>query len=180
MLKDIVAKRYAKALLSLASASGETAEIKKDLDAVAEAYQASRNLQSVVLNPVFTLEEKSGVLKGLAADLKVTKTSARFLDLLVVKGRFKFIREVAASYGELLDAMQGRVKATVTSASELTPAEVDRLKEKVKALVNKDVEVAVEVDPALIGGIKTRVGSTVYDGSLSNQMALVREKLLKG
>ena len=179
MLKDIVAKRYAKALLSLALASKETETVKRDLRAVAELYKNSRNLQSVIMNPIFGTKDKSGVLKGLASELKVTDLSARFMDLLVEKGRFRYIGEVAAAYSDLLDQHEGRVKATVISASQLTDAEVAKLSERIKAAIGKDVELKVEVDPALIGGIRTKIGSTVYDGSLRNQISQVREALLK-
>ncbi len=179
MLKDIVAKRYAKALLSLALDSGDTATVKKDLGAVAELYRNSRNLQSVIMNPIFGTKDKSGVLKGLASELKVSSLSARFMDMLIEKGRFRYIREVASAYSDLLDQHEGRVKATVTSASPLTDAEVAKLSEKIKAAVGKSVELKVEVDPALIGGIRTRIGSTVYDGSIQNQVRLVREALIK-
>ena len=251
MLKDIVAKRYAKALLSLALDSRETEAVKKDLSAVAELYKNSRNLQSVIMNPIFGTKDKSSVLKGLASELKVSSLSARFMDMLIEKGRFRYIREVAAAYSDLLDQHagrvkatvtsaspltdaevaklgekikaavgknvelkvsslsarfmdmliekgrfryirevasaysdlldqhEGRVKATVTSASPLTDAEVAKLSEKIKAAVGKSVELKVEVDPALIGGIRTRIGSTVYDGSIQNQVRLVREALIK-
>lgn len=179
MLKDIIAKRYAKALLSLAEQGGQTEVVKKDLSAVAELYKNSKNLQSVIMNPVFSTSDKSKVLKGLSAEIKVSALSARFLDLMIEKGRFRYIREAAAAYADLLDIKQGRVKATVTSAAALSPADIDRLKAKIKAAVGKDVELNAEIDPSLIGGIRTKIGSTIYDGSLKHQVGLVREALLK-
>ncbi len=180
MLKDIIAKRYAKALLSLAGQSGETEVVKNDLMAVAEMFRTSRNLQSVVLNPAFSTKDKLNVVNALVAEMKVSAVSARFINLMVEKGRFRYIREVAASYSDLLDMTLGRVKATITSAQELSGAEVDKIKERIKAMVGKDAELTIEVDPGLIGGVKTRIGSTVYDGSIKNQVKLVRESLLKG
>ena len=180
MLKDIIAKRYAKALLSLAEQSGETEAVKKDLTAVADMYRTSKNLQNVILNPAFGTKDKSNVLKSLVAEMKVSPVAARFTDLLVEKGRFRYIREVAASYSDLLDIKLGRVKATVTSAQDLSDAEAAKIKDRIKTMVGKDVELSMEVDPALIGGVKTRIGSTVYDGSIRNQVKLVRESLLKG
>ncbi len=180
MLKDIIAKRYAKALLSLAGQSGETEAAKKDLTAVAEMYRTSKNLQSVVLNPAFSSKDKTNVVNGLVAEMKLSTVSARFINLLVEKGRFRYIREVALSYSDLLDMTLGRVKATVTSAQDLSDAEVAKIKDRIKAMVGKDVELSMEVDPTLIGGVKTKIGSTVYDGSIRNQVKLVRESLLKG
>lgn len=180
MLKDIIAKRYAKALLSLAGQSGETEAVKKDLTAVADMFKTSRNLQSVVLNPAFSTKDKSNVVNALVAEMKVSAVSARFINLMVEKGRFRYIREVAASYSDLLDITLGRVKATVTSAQDLSDAEVAKIKERIKAMVGKDAELSIEVDPTLIGGVKTKIGSTVYDGSIKNQVKLVRESLLKG
>jgi F-type H+-transporting ATPase subunit delta len=179
MLKDIIAKRYAKALLSLAVKSGETETVKKDLAAVAEVYRGSRGLQSVFLSPAFSQSDKEKVMKGLAAEMKVAGLSARFLEMLVKKRRFRYIREASAAYSDLLDLQQGRVKATVTSASALTDAEVARLKERIKAKVGREVELRVEVDPTLIGGVRTRIGSTVYDGTIKNQMEMVKGALLK-
>ncbi|HLB25679.1 MAG TPA: ATP synthase F1 subunit delta [Nitrospirota bacterium] len=179
MLKDIVARRYAKALLALASKSGETEAVKKDLSAVAEAFRTSKPLQSVVMNPIFSAKDKAKVVRGLAAELKVSPLCARFLDLLVKKGRFRYVREAAAGYADLLDIAQGRVKATVTSAAALSDDEVAKLKDRIKAVAGKEVELKVEVDPALIGGVRTRIGSTVYDGSIRNQVARVRDTLLK-
>jgi F-type H+-transporting ATPase subunit delta len=180
MLKDIIARRYAKALLNLASKSGETDAVKKDLASMAELYKMSRQLQSVIMNPIFSMKDRTAVVNGLAKELKVGPLSARFLDMIVRKRRFRYIREVAASYSDLLDLAQGKVKATVTSADALPDATVAKLAERLKAMVGKEVELKVEVDPGLIGGVKTRIGSTVYDGSLVNQVKRVREALLKG
>lgn len=179
MLKDIVAKRYAKALLALAAKDGNTDAVKKDLDAVAAAFRASKSLQSVFMNPSFSAADRSKVLKGLMAEMKVSDLSARFLDLLLDKGRFRYVAEVAHSYSELLDALQGKVKATVTTAEALSDSDLARLRSSVKALVGKEVELNVEVDPSLIGGVRTMIGSTLYDGSLRNQMQRMKSALLK-
>jgi F-type H+-transporting ATPase subunit delta len=180
MLKDIIARRYAKALLSLAAKSGETDAVKKDLASMAELFKASKQLQSVIMNPIFSQKDKTAVVNGLAKELKVSPLSARFLDMIVRKRRFRYVREMAASYSDLLDLAQGKVKATVTAADALPDATVAKLAERLKAMVGKEVELKMEVDPALIGGVKTRIGSTVYDGSLVNQVKRVREALLKG
>jgi len=180
MLKDIIAKRYAKALLSLAVQAGKTEEVKNDMVAISDLYKGSKSLQRVFMNPVFSMADRTKVLKGLLDAAKVSDLSARFLELLAEKGRFKLVRETAVAYTELLDITQGRVKATVTAADALSDSEVKRLQDRVKALVGKEVELKVEVDKSLIGGVRTRVGSTVYDGSLKNQLKLMRETLLKG
>jgi len=179
MLKDIVAKRYAKALLSLADQAGTTDAVKNDLNAVAETYRSSKNLQSVFLSPAFSAPDKAKVLKGLSAEMKLSELSARFLDLLLAKRRIRYIHEVALAYAELLDIKQGRVKATVTTATALSDADMAKLGGRIKAVVGKDVELSVEVDAGLIGGVRTRIGSTVFDGSLKNQMQRMKEALLK-
>lgn len=178
MLKDIIAKRYAKALLSLAEQSGETAVVKADLALVAETYAGSKSLQSVYMNPMFSTTDRLNVLKGLMAQLKVSDLSARFLDMLARKRRFGLVREVSAAYSERLDVLQGRVKATVTTAEPLGEAELAKLSDKIRNMVGMDVDVNVEVDPALIGGIRTRIGSTLYDGSVANQLGQLKKALL--
>lgn len=178
MLKDIIAKRYAKALLSLSEKSGETAVVKADLALVAETYAGSKSLQSVYMNPMFSTTDRRNVLKDLMAQLKVSDLSARFLDMLARKRRFGLVREVSAAYTERLDVLQGRVKATVTTAEPLSDAELAKLSDKIRSMVGMDVDVKVEVDPALIGGIRTRIGSTLYDGSVANQLGQLKKALL--
>ncbi|HEY3347812.1 MAG TPA: ATP synthase F1 subunit delta [Nitrospirota bacterium] len=177
MLKDIIARRYSKALLSLAGA--DAAKIRTELDGVAAMYKFSKDLQGIMINPAFSIADRAKVVATLAADMKVSPITAKTLDLLVKKGRFRYVREMAAAYSDLLDAQEGKVKATVTSAQELTPAESAKLSEKISALVGRKVELSIQVDPSLIGGVKTRIGSTVYDGSVANQLHLVRSALLK-
>ncbi|HEX9861076.1 MAG TPA: ATP synthase F1 subunit delta [Nitrospirota bacterium] len=179
MLKDIIAKRYAKALLSLAGKPGETAVVKADLAAVAGTFAASKSLQSVYMNPVFSTSDRVKVLEGLMAEMKVSKLSARFLDMLAKKRRFGLIREVSASYSDLLDVMQGRVKATVTTAEPLSDSELAKLSGRIRTMVGKEVELNVDVDPSLIGGVRTRIGSTLYDGSVANQLGQLRKALLE-
>jgi F-type H+-transporting ATPase subunit delta len=178
MLKDIIAKRYAKALLELAEASGETEAVKADLDSVAGAYADSKELRDVFLNPNFTDEDRLGVLKGLLAHADVKELSAKFMDLLARKGRFRFICEAAASYTELLDIKLGKVKATIVSAQPLEADALEKVKDRIRTMVGKEVELDIEVDAELIGGIKTRIGSTVYDGSIKNQLGQARRALL--
>jgi len=178
MLKDIIAKRYAKALLSLAEKAGETSKVKEDLGAVAAAYAESKSLQSVFMNPVFSTTDRAKVLSGLLEQVKVSELSGRFLDLLVKKRRFGYIREVSAAYSDLLDVMQGRVKASVTTAEPLDQAEIGKLTDRIRSLVGMEVDVKVDVDPSLIGGVRTRIGSTLYDGSIASQLGQIRKALL--
>jgi len=178
MLKDIIAKRYAKALLELSEASGETEAVKADLDSVAGAFDESAELRSVFLNPNFSDADRREVLKGVIAQSGVKELSAKFMDLLAEKGRFRYIREVAKSYSDLLDLKLGKVKATIVSAEPLGDSDLERVKDRIRSMVGKEVELDVEVDAELIGGIKTKIGSTVYDGSIKNQLGQVKKALL--
>jgi len=178
MLKDIIAKRYAKALLSLAEKSGETAAVKADLSAVSEAFAGSKSLQSVFMNPVFSTSDRLKVLDGLLQQVKVSDLSGRFLVMLAKKRRFGYVREVSGAYSELLDALLGRVKATVTTAEPLNEAEVGKLTDRIRTMVGMEVDVKVDVDPSLIGGVRTRIGSTLYDGSIASQLGQLKKALL--
>jgi F-type H+-transporting ATPase subunit delta len=178
MLKDIIAKRYAKALLSLAEKSGETAAVKADLATVADTFAGSKSLQSVFMNPVFSTTDRLKVLNGLLAQVKVSELSGRFLVMLARKRRFGYVREVSSAYSELLDVHQGRVKATVTTAEPLSEAEVGKLTDRIRSMVGMEVEVKVDVDASLIGGVRTRIGSTLYDGSIASQLGQLKKALL--
>jgi F-type H+-transporting ATPase subunit delta len=102
----------------------------------------------------------------------------RFALLLLERGRIVLLTSLARAYRELADAHAGRVRAVVTSAAPLAPADLERVRKSLERRTKKTVMLEAEVDPNLIGGLVARVGDLVLDGSVRTQLDTLREKLL--
>ena len=102
---------------------------------------------------------------------------AKLLTLLAERDRLSLLSDVAAVFHERMLDEQNVLQAEVTTAVPLGADEQQALQARLSAATSKQVTITPHVDPALIGGIVARIGSTVYDGSLANQLARLRERL---
>lgn len=151
---------------------------KDDLTSFAEAVDASPALQKLFASPVFTPDHKITVINALATKLKLQKTSIRFFAYLAESGRIRYVKEVQEAFLSLLAERQNRALARVTTASAMTAKDQAFIKKTLEALTGKQVDIDVQEDAALIGGLKAQIGSVVYDGSIKNQIDAMRNRLL--
>jgi F-type H+-transporting ATPase subunit delta len=86
---------------------------------------------------------------------------------------------IAKSYESLCDGVSQRIRATLVTAKELSPGLVQAIKGQLESSTGKEVLLAVEEDPSLIGGVLTKIGNVIYDGSLKTQLLKVKENLYK-
>ena len=100
--------------------------------------------------------------------------------LLVRRGRIELLPEVAAQLRRLYDQRQGIVKATVTSAAPLTEAETIALRERLAGMTGGRVDLSVQVDPAILGGVMVRLGDRLIDGSVRGRLERLRTRLASG
>ncbi|MFO0002631.1 MAG: ATP synthase F1 subunit delta [bacterium] len=103
---------------------------------------------------------------------------ASFLRLLLDKDRFAALADIAREYRALADAEAGRVRATVTTAAELTPATRDAVANALVRSTGKKVVLETRVDPALLGGLVAQVGGRVYDASLRTRLERLQLSLV--
>jgi F-type H+-transporting ATPase subunit delta len=101
----------------------------------------------------------------------------KLLVLLADRDRLGIVPDLLAVYRERLMEHQQVVRAEVTTAAPLTAERVTQIEQKLAALTGRKVDMTTSVDPAIIGGVVTRIGSTVYDGSIATQLAKLKEKL---
>ena len=176
---QIVAKRYAKALVELAHEKNTVDRTRTDLAAFAAAVAEQATLQKLFSSPAFTPEAKKAVIGELAGKLGMQKTTARFIEYLAETGRIRYVRDVQQAFEALLAEQQNRAQVKLTTATALGAGELDEIKKKLAAVTGKQVEVDAKVDAALIGGARAQIGSMVYDGTIRNQLGKMRERLAK-
>jgi F-type H+-transporting ATPase subunit delta len=173
----MVARRYATALADVVTARGEAQEVKEELAAWSEMMQSNEQLLEVFRNPTIPYEQKRKVLSTLIARARVRPTTANFLQVLLQNQRLAELGEVNKRFAQLLDERSGVVSAEVTTARPVAQDSQAALHEKLAAMTGKSVRLSFTTDEELIGGIVTRIGSTIYDGSVRNQLQQVRERL---
>jgi F-type H+-transporting ATPase subunit delta len=173
----MVARRYATALADVVTARGEAQEVKEELAAWAEMMQANEQLLEVFRNPTIPYEQKRKVLDALIERSRVRPTTSNFLQVLLQNHRLAELSEVNKRFAQILDERSGVVSAEVTTARPVAQSSQDALRTKLTAMTGKSVRLSFTTDEELIGGIVTRIGSTIYDGSVRNQLQQVRERL---
>ncbi len=174
-----LATRYARALLAALPDPARAEAADAFLTALAGAVERFEELDETLLDPAVPRASKLGVLTSLAEAHGAPAEIATFLATVVDHGRVAQIPVIAAVYHELREAEQGIVPATMTTAGPLTPELETRARHALERLTGRTVRLRCEVEPGLIGGAVTRVGSTVYDGSLRTQLDLLRKKMVE-
>jgi F-type H+-transporting ATPase subunit delta len=173
-----VARRYAKALYDLAKEDNSVERMQRELVAVADAWDTSAELRGIFENPSFSMESRKAVMTGLAQRIGAGRLVVNVLGMLVDRRRIKFIREIADAFVARVEVASGRVRAEVITAAALPDAYYVELAKVLKSALGRDVTITKKIDPNLIGGVVTRVGDTVFDGSLTNRLADIKNDLL--
>ncbi len=173
-----VGRRYAKALMDLVREQGQLDSVLRDVGSLSDAWKESAELRDLVRNPVVPKPALKGAVDAVMEKLGVSKVVRNTVNLLADKGRLPQLEEVLHALEELAEAETGRVRVEVTSAQPLSDAYYARLTERLQRVTDRQVVLVKKQDPSLIGGVVTRVGDQVFDGSLSNRLSELRETLL--
>ena len=176
--RDTAARRYAEAAFQLATRDDALDAYADGLDLAVEML-ASDQARDIVRNPARPFRERIGFVNGMLAT-RVPEPVLKLVGLLVERGRVDRLPGVAAEYHRLLNAERGVVEAFAKTAIPLTDDETAALERKVAEMTGRTVDLRVEVDEALIGGLTVRVGDTLYDASVRGRLERLRERLVAG
>lgn len=180
MKNQSIARRYAKALLMIGKTDGKADNYKDELDGFASLIAREMALEQVINNPLYNAEERKKVLSSLIVKLNLSKVMASFLKLLFDKGRFSFLGAINEFYQKLADDLKGVARASLVSANELSSEAVEKIRKALSKKTGKDIVLDIKTDPALIGGVVTKIGDLVLDGSIKTQLLNMRESLKRG
>jgi F-type H+-transporting ATPase subunit delta len=172
-----VARRYATALADVVTARAEAREVQDELRAWAELMASNPTLLEVFRNPTVPYESKHKVLSALIARARVRPTTANFLQVLLRNHRLADLSEINRSFARELDERAGLVSAHVTTARPLPPKEQEALHARLAQMTGRKVRLQFAVNEELLGGIVTRIGSTVYDGSVRTRLQQIKQRM---
>jgi F-type H+-transporting ATPase subunit delta len=176
-LNSAVASRYAEALVEVAMEQRNADQIKADLASFTEAFYTSADLRNFLESPAASAEQKRKVIEALASRMNLATPSRNFIYLLVDHRRTEILGEIQEAFQSELNARLGIAEAHVTAARELTSDEKRELTRALERKTGKKIEARFHKDGSLLAGAVVRVGSTVYDGSVREQLTRLREQL---
>jgi F-type H+-transporting ATPase subunit delta len=174
------ATRYAKALLDVAIAERlDTAVIERELASVVDAMGRYPDLRRAFVSAGIPQTVRMNVVNAYLTQAALTPPLAKLVRMLAERGRLELLPLMLEVYRERLLAHHNIVRATVTSAAPLSPEYLQRLEASLGGFTGKKVQLETSVDPSIIGGVVTRIGSTVYDGSIRTQLQKMRQQLVE-
>ncbi|HWA61518.1 MAG TPA: F0F1 ATP synthase subunit delta [Caulobacteraceae bacterium] len=165
-----VGARYAQALFDLALENNELAAVEADLKSLKAMRADSADLRTLIASPAFSAEDKAKGLLAIADKAGFGPTTRKFIGLVATNGRASALPGMITSFQSLSAAHRGVVSAEVVTAIPMTDAQTRGLAAALRASLGKDPEIETRVDPAILGGVKVRVGSRLYDASLKSKL----------
>ena len=174
----IVAKRYAKALISSCQGVEAARAVLAPLSGLAQGVRISTELSALLRNPDFTSADKWTVVKALAEKFNSPEQLVRFLKVLTFNQRANVLPEVEEVFKEHLLALDASVDATVEAAVSLSDANLAQISGVLTKIVGKKVNLVQELSPELIAGIKVHILGKTLDASFASNLELVHRELL--
>jgi F-type H+-transporting ATPase subunit delta len=171
------AQRYAAALADVALEQKNGEAVKRDLAAFVEMFFSSADLRNALESPAVNRDVKMKVITTIATQMGLNAAVRNFICLVVDHHRTEMLREMVEAFARELNKRLGIEDALVTSARELGVPEKNELTAVLERRTGKKIEVRFQEDSALLGGAIVRLGSTIYDGSVREQLNRLRERL---
>ncbi|HUI31775.1 MAG TPA: ATP synthase F1 subunit delta [Candidatus Acidoferrales bacterium] len=179
MKETRAAKRYAGALLGLASEMKITEKVAADMQLIRDWVESSNDLRLFFQSPIIDRQKKRKSVEALFKG-RVDDLTARFLFLLIDKGREVLTYFIAVEYGVLHDILVGIENADLKAPYEFNRAEEAKVQSKLEQMTGKKVRISFSIEKDLIGGFMAQIGDTVYDGSVRRQLEILRQQLAGG
>lgn len=183
MISRNVARRYAKGLLEAYVEGEGGADLEatsSQLAALAAAVAGHAGLRLLVVNPAIHWEQKAAILDELAERLKLEPLLRRFMRLVAEKERLDHLQAIADGFQAMVDEQRGLITAEVTAPAALDERAVDVLEARLGEVTGRPVRLTAHSDERLLGGMVTRIGDVVYDGSLRSHLQRIRQQLKSG
>ncbi len=174
-----VIEPYAQAYMSIAQSHDLLDQFNDDVSAILQLLSESDDLRKLVESPMIRPDTKKAVIRQILGD-QVHAYTLNFLLLLVDRGRLLFLSGICRQYQTLLRKLKGIALAEVKTAVQLSADQEEQIKQKVQSITgSQSVDLEVDVDPSLLGGVIIKVGSRVIDASLRGQLRRISNQLMK-
>ncbi len=172
-----MAGRYATALFELARENDAIDAVSADLDRFNVLVAQNPDLDRLIRSPVFGAEEQTRAIGAILERMGLGGISANFLKVVASNRRLFAIGDMIRGFAALAARHRGEVTAQVTVAEKLGDAHLQSIREALKSVSGKDVQIDVRIDPAIIGGLVVKLGSRMVDASLKTKLNSIRHAM---
>lgn len=169
-----VAGRYATALFELAREGGDIDRVSQDLDTFEAMLTESADLARLIRSPVYSADEQARAVGAVLERAGIGGLAANLILFVAQKRRLFVLPHMIRDYRALVAHSKGIVPAEVRLAEEPSPKMLDDIKTALREMAGSEVDMAVKIDPALIGGLVVKVGSRMVDASLRTKLNSIR------
>lgn len=173
----IASRRYASALLSAAEEGNFLNQIVDELHVIKEVLEHSSDLVYALRSPLVKGDRKIHILEEIFKD-SVGEKMFLFLRLVAHKKRAGLLPEIIDEFQILLDEKRGVINVDITSATALSDEQTAELVTKLAAFTGKEIRPRMAINEQFIGGVAVKIGDTIYDGSISHQLQMLRKSLV--
>jgi F-type H+-transporting ATPase subunit delta len=174
------ATRYARALLDVAvKEKADLEQIERELGQFASLFKDYPQLEKVLLNPAVPVPRKRAAVADLLARANFSPMVSKLLALLADRDRLVLVPDLLKAYSDRLLDYRNVVRAEVTTATPIDPGRTQAIQRGLANLTGRTVTMTTKVDPSIIGGMVARIGSTVYDASVTRQLEKMKERLVE-
>ena len=172
----LVDKVYAQALYELALAKEQVQEVCREMEGIVQMLQAEGDVIRLLASRTLSLQQRDECcVKAFGG--RVSELVLRFLRLLVKKNRFDELPSIGQAFLHLVHEEHGDIEVWAITATGLSLAGRDRLVQRTQELTGRNAVVSEQVEPAMVGGMKVRIGDVMIDGSVATQLRLIKEAL---
>ena len=173
-----LAGRYATALFEMAESGGILDAVAGDLGALAAMTDESDDLRRLLRSPVISRDDQTKAILAIAEKAGLNDLTRKFLGVVAANRRLFALGDIIAAFRSLLAGQRGETVAEVTSAKELSDAQVQAIGDAIKTATGLKAAVHAKVDPAVLGGLVVKVGSRMVDSSLSTKLTQLRTSMI--
>jgi F-type H+-transporting ATPase subunit delta len=173
-----ISKRYASALFEVAKEAGIEERMEKEFQLLKTVLEKNSDVLRIFLNPVLCFTNKIEIIEKISTELNLSKIMNNFLKLIIEKQKFSMIGSMCEAYLKLLDNHMGRMRIKLVSAMPVPQALSEKAKSRIEKKYNKNVLIEEAVDPGILGGVIIQMDFRIFDGSLKNQLASLKAKLI--
>jgi F-type H+-transporting ATPase subunit delta len=177
---DALASVYARSAYELAQQAGgeaKVAEIAEELEQVCELARADRRFREFLGSPIVDRKARSEALRRIFSD-RVTDLTLRFLLVLNDKGRLGRLETINAAFDRLVQESYGRVEVNVYTPAPLGDEQLDTIRERIRSALGKEPVLHPYTEPAMIGGLKLRIGDQLIDGSVASRLRRLKNEIM--
>ena len=174
-----IARRYATAFFELAQENSAVDKVATDLETVSAMIDTGGDFTSFINNPTLRRADQADAMVAIAKQLKLSDLTQKLLGTLAEKRRLGALKDVVMAVQELISDFRGEISARVTAAQALDQAQLGEIASNLTTALGRKVQVSLDIDPSIMGGLVIRVGSRLIDSSVRTKLERLHRALKK-